>query len=471
MIRFVIKSIAGQLLLLQVTMGANAVEPKQTTVTVRVHNNTGSSVSLYKVENGEAGRIEFRWPKENDSCVFNFPLEKEGVFFLGKTGGKGSAYNYVIYLKPGENKLVEAYSTKLGLDFDSCRIVKPNVETQLLQKWTDLFNNYCKLGTNSSKREQYIAGYSKFVKQAEELKKKNSSSNKYFNHLFASKIDAEVKYAKIAAYFNYVERMNSAYDTLETRQNFYNSLSKEKFCDPGLLNSEHGLQLLAYHLAFNFFHASGNKTNAPAMSFIERTNLLCNDTLRRAYVLKRMKEVVSYDQFQSEIMPFKRLFVSPALAPVYEAKKDELTIYAKGAPAYNFSLTDTKDQTVSLLDLKGKVVVLDIWAMWCAPCLAEKPFFQKIEEEFKDRNDIVFIGVSHDGLAKKDIWKKFVARKGWKNIELIANYDESIGKYYKVEGIPRLMIFDKEGKIVTVDAPRPSDPEFKKLIEQTLKNS
>jgi len=122
-------------------------------------------------------------------------------------------------------------------------------------------------------------------------------------------------------------------------------------------------------------------------------------------------------------------------------------------------------------DFKGKVVVMDIWAMWCGPCLAEKPLFQKVEEAFKDRDDIVFIGVSHDGLDRKDVWKNFVEKKGWKNIELLANYDESIGKYYKVEGIPRFMIFDKEGKIVTVDAPRPSNPEFKSLIEQTLESN
>ena len=64
-----------------------------------------------------------------------------------------------------------------------------------------------------------------------------------------------------------------------------------------------------------------------------------------------------------------------------------------------------------------------------------------------------------------------MAKKGWKNIELIANYNESVGKYYKIEGIPRFMIFDKEGKIVTVDAPRPSDPAFKKLIDETLENN
>jgi len=66
---------------------------------------------------------------------------------------------------------------------------------------------------------------------------------------------------------------------------------------------------------------------------------------------------------------------------------------------------------------------------------------------------------------------KFIEKKGWKNVELLSEYNESVGKYYKIEGIPRFMIFDKEGKIVTVDAPRPSDPEFKSLIEQTLESN
>lgn len=79
------------------------------------------------------------------------------------------------------------------------------------------------------------------------------------------------------------------------------------------------------------------------------------------------------------------------------------------------------------------------------------------------------LGISHDGKRQKEVWKKFVAKKGWKNIELIADYNESVGKYYKIEGIPRLMIFDKEGRIVTVDAPLPSDPHLKKLIEEILK--
>ena len=165
------------------------------------------------------------------------------------------------------------------------------------------------------------------------------------------------------------------------------------------------------------------------------------------------------------------MFVASAQKKAYQEKEDELTVYAKGATAYNFSLKDTKDHNVSLSDFKGKVVVLDIWAMWCGACLKEMPFFQKVEEHFKDRDDIVFIGLSHDGKGKKETWKGFVAKKGWKNVQLLSEYDESVGKYYKIEGIPRYMIFDKVGKIVTVDAPRPSDPELKSLIEQTLESN
>ena len=191
--------------------------------------------------------------------------------------------------------------------------------------------------------------------------------------------------------------------------------------------------------------------------------------MKAGYVLDRLDKITNYEQFKLDIKPFESLFTTKARQQLYQEKEDVLTIYAKGAQAYNFSLEDTKGRIISLSDFKGKVVVVDIWAMWCAPCLAEKPIYQKLEEEFRDRDDIVFLGISHDGKRQKEVWKKFVAKKGWKNIELIADYNESVGKYYKIEGIPRLMIFDKEGRIVTVDAPLPSDPRLKKLIEETLK--
>src|SRR5829696_7906156 len=174
------------LLLCNLAVMAYANSQKQTTVTVKIHNNSGNSVSLYKVEYGEPKRLSFRWPV-NDTCIFSFPQEKEAVYFLSKTGGKFSDFNYVIYLKPGDNKWINAYSSKLALDFDSCKIVKANTETLLLQKWTNLFNGYCQQGINRSKRQQFIEAYGSFAKGAEELKKRAPVTNKYDNGLVTSK--------------------------------------------------------------------------------------------------------------------------------------------------------------------------------------------------------------------------------------------------------------------------------------------
>jgi len=146
----------------------------------------------------------------------------------------------------------------------------------------------------------------------------------------------------------------------------------------------------------------------------------------------------------------------------------KLKPFARGTDAYNFSLPGTDDKNVSLKSFRGKVVVLDIWAMWCAPCLHEKPYFKKLEEEYKDNKNIVFIDVSVDGTDRSKVWKKFLEQHSWNGIELISNPWESIMDYYHIKGIPRFMIFDEKGRIITVDAPRPSNPAFKLLIEQSL---
>jgi hypothetical protein len=189
---------------------ANATTPKETTITCKVYNNTGTAMFLYKVENGEAVKLgSYRRPGTMDTCMFSFPIEKEGVYYIQKAGGKGATYNHVIYLKPGDNKSVDLYNSKLGLDFDSSNVLRPNQETIILQRWTNMFNTVCKLGTNRAKRDEYIIAYNKLVEQASELQQKAISNNPYFKQLLAAKIATEIQYAKAAAFFYYGERMNS----------------------------------------------------------------------------------------------------------------------------------------------------------------------------------------------------------------------------------------------------------------------
>jgi peroxiredoxin len=468
MLRINIQRLLILLLICQSAIFANATEPKETTVTCNIPNYKGSGVVLYKVENGEAQKIRVKLPEEQDTIQFSFPMEKEGAYFIQRVG-KGGMFSHVIYLKPGDNKLVDI-SNHSAVDFD-CKVVSPNIETVYLQNWIDRLNDIYKLGNNRYKRDEFISAYGNLVKEAEQLKRNSRTSNQHFNYVFASKVDADILYLKAAAFFFFGSRLNAGYDSTERNRQFYQSLTGKKFCYASILHSEHGLELVKFSMGYNLLRKYGSEKQMLATSFVEKAKSICSDSIRLAYVISWIPNINSYEQFKINIEPFKKLFTTTDLKKAYQKKVDELTVYAKGAPAYNFTLKDTKDQTVSMSDFKGKVVVMDIWAMWCAPCLAEKPYFQKVEESFKDRNDIVFIGVSHDGQAKKEIWKNFVAKKGFKNIELLSEYTESIGKYYKIDGIPRFMIFDKEGKIVTVDAPRPSDPQFRSLIEQTLESN
>jgi cytochrome c biogenesis protein CcmG/thiol:disulfide interchange protein DsbE len=117
----------------------------------------------------------------------------------------------------------------------------------------------------------------------------------------------------------------------------------------------------------------------------------------------------------------------------------------KAAP--EFALKDSNGQTVHLADYKGKIVLLDFWATWCAPCRIEIPWFMEFEQQFKDRGFAV-LGVSMD----EDGWnvvKPFVQ-------DLKINYrivlgNEQIGELYGgLDSLPTTLLLDRQGKIASI---------------------
>jgi thiol-disulfide isomerase/thioredoxin len=439
-----------------------------TKVTCQLNKKIGSAVFLYRVENGNAVSLGFKWLDDKNACTFSFDADKEGIYYLRRAGVHQALFSSGMYLRPGEDKIVQVYVSDKNMEFDSCQVIDPKKETGYLQQWTSLFNNICKLGANRAKREEFFPAYDAFVRKAEALKKASSTTDSYFNRIFSAKINADIQYVKAGAFFYFNERMNSDCDTSVQHQSFYSSLLSEKLSDASWLASEHGIQLVSYILGCR----QSKQTVAPlqwwSVPLAQKINQVGSEVLTGAYAASYLPSIKSYEQFKTDMEPFQSLIEKAGFGDLYDVKLDELTVFAKGAEGYNFSLPDTRDKLVSLADLRGKVVVMDMWAMWCASCLQEKPFYEKLAEEYKDRNDIVFLGVSLDGSVKKGPWKSFVARKGYKNMELLSEPGGDLSKYYKIEAIPRYLVFDKEGKIITADAPRPSTPNLKKLIEQTL---
>jgi len=126
-------------------------------------------------------------------------------------------------------------------------------------------------------------------------------------------------------------------------------------------------------------------------------------------------------------------------------------------------------ERVSLADLKGQHVYIDFWATWCAPCKKEFPHLKKLEKKYHGSN-IAFVGISLDKETKKEAWKTMVEEEGLMGIQLFADnsFDSAFADAYQVTSIPRFVLIDKDGKVVSPNAPRPSNTEEIDQLFETL---
>jgi thiol-disulfide isomerase/thioredoxin/tetratricopeptide (TPR) repeat protein len=108
-----------------------------------------------------------------------------------------------------------------------------------------------------------------------------------------------------------------------------------------------------------------------------------------------------------------------------------------------FTLKTIDDKTVSSADLKGKVIVINVWGVWCGPCVAEMPELQKVYEKYKDDKDVALLTIDHgDELPKV---KKFMEEKKYTLPVLMA--DGYVDKLPNFSGFPTTLFIDKAGKV------------------------
>lgn len=149
----------------------------------------------------------------------------------------------------------------------------------------------------------------------------------------------------------------------------------------------------------------------------------------------------------------------------YKAQHEMLTVLGRGKPSPKFVYPDINGKNISLDDLKGTYVYVDVWATWCGPCKREIPFLKELEHEYQNKN-ITFVGLSIDTQENKEKWKKMVAERDLKGVQVLADRDwnSQFVQDYRITGIPRFILIDPNGNIISHDAPRPSQPELKELF-------
>ena len=131
----------------------------------------------------------------------------------------------------------------------------------------------------------------------------------------------------------------------------------------------------------------------------------------------------------------------------------------------DFALADTSGKILKLSSLRGKYVLVDFWASWCAPCRRENPNVVKAYKKFHDKGfDIV--GVSLD--TKKDAWLKAINHDGltWYHVSELKGWNGNIEKDFGIKVVPTNFLLDKDGKVIAKNL---REEALQKKLEELLK--
>ncbi|MFT5182976.1 MAG: thiol-disulfide isomerase/thioredoxin [Flavobacteriales bacterium] len=189
--------------------------------------------------------------------------------------------------------------------------------------------------------------------------------------------------------------------------------------------------------------------------------LFTSQEIKNKFLHTTMKDVVNYygsSDLSALVEKFTKCCKDQKCIDEIKSEVNEWKVLWKGNPAPDFKYSDIDGVEVALSELKGKVVYVDVWASWCGPCRGEIPHLKDLEHDYHTRN-VAFVSVSID--ENEEAWREAVQSEELGGYQLLADaaWKSSICKDYKINGIPRFMLFDQAGNIVSVDAPRPSSGE------------
>lgn len=114
-------------------------------------------------------------------------------------------------------------------------------------------------------------------------------------------------------------------------------------------------------------------------------------------------------------------------------------------PAPAVSFVDLAGNPASLSEFNGKVVLVNLWATWCEPCLREMPSLERLQSRLGDK--IVVVAISEDRGGSKTV-EPFIGKLGLKSVKIYLDPKSAVERAFKVQGLPTSFLIDREGRVL-----------------------
>jgi thiol-disulfide isomerase/thioredoxin len=120
------------------------------------------------------------------------------------------------------------------------------------------------------------------------------------------------------------------------------------------------------------------------------------------------------------------------------------------AVAPDFTHPDLDGRVVRLSDLRGRTVLIDFFATWCAPCVFQPPELNEVYRAHRDSGRLVVLGVEVSGASAEDVRAWGVDNGAVADYPLLVGADEDLARRFDVSGFPATVVVDPEGSVDSV---------------------
>ncbi len=422
--------------------------------------------------NGQSKKL----PVDKEQATFKGELNIKNAQFLEIKTGSSSEFLYVV---PGET---------LVMDIEKPTFVETNMELQpgtVKQLKTVMDRFYVSLNENGVNpkardwvkelfRRQQIADIA-IEAAREEIRRQDAfitgtapefkSAFEHFAHAFKTYISINDLS---------LQQLEAELEALSKKDIDVRALTIPFFREylTDLTNAYAGRKLEGYGIKVDFLKESYISQHVAAEACVKYIpnqaviNYMLFEKLNRELIVNSLKH--------PEYVDFLFAHVDQKVADQFADRVAQIKASASGKEkkdrpgAFDFTLHDTEGKVYRLADFKGKLLFIDFWASWCAPCKAQMPYIRELEQEYAGK-DIVFASVSLD--VSKPAWLKAVKDEGLHGAVLHAEgaFKNAFPVQYGIQAIPRFMLIDANGKLISDNMPKPQDKKaVKALIDADL---